>query len=107
LTVLEILERENFANQAAQSGALLKQLLADALADKHGVKDVRGVGLLLAIELNKPCGELVMQAAEKGLLINVTADNVIRLLPPLVASESEIREIATRLIPLVEEFLNK
>ncbi len=107
LTVLEILERENVANQAAQSGALLKQLLADALADKHGVKDVRGVGLLLAIELNKPCGELVMQAAEKGLLINVTADNVIRLLPPLVASESEIREIATRLIPLVEEFLNK
>ena len=106
LSVLDVLERDNLADQASQSGALLKKLLADALAGKPGVKEVRGVGLLLAIELNNPCGELVMKAADKGLLINVTADNVIRLLPPLVANESEIREIATRLIPLVEEFLN-
>lgn len=106
LSVLDVLERDNLADQASQSGELLKKLLADALAGKPGVKEVRGVGLLLAIELTKPCGELVMKAADKGLLINVTADNVIRLLPPLVANESEIREIATRLIPLVEEFLN-
>lgn len=106
LSVLDVLERDNLADQASQSGALLKKLLADALAGKPGVKEVRGVGLLLAIELTNPCGELVMKAADKGLLINVTADNVIRLLPPLVANESEIREIATRLIPLVEEFLN-
>lgn len=106
LSVLDVLERDNLADQASQSGELLKKLLADALAGKPGVKEVRGVGLLLAIELTNPCGELVMKAADKGLLINVTADNVIRLLPPLVANESEIREIATRLIPLVEEFLN-
>lgn len=105
LTVLEILERENLADQAAQSGKLLQQLLSDALADKQGVKDIRGMGLLLAVELDRPCGELVMKAADQGLLINVTADSVIRLLPPLVCSESEIREIAIRLIPLVEEFL--
>ena len=106
LSVLDVLERDNLAEYAAQSGALLKSLLADALAGKPGVKEIRGVGLLLAIELDKPCGELVMKAADKGLLINVTADTVIRLLPPLVTSESEIREIATRLVPLVEEFLN-
>ena len=106
LTVLDVLERDNLAERASQSGALLKDLLADALSGKPGVKEVRGVGLLLAIELDNPCGELVMRAADKGLLINVTADTVIRLLPPLVASDSEIREMAARLIPLVEEFLN-
>ena len=106
LSVLDVLERDNLADQASQSGALLNKLLTDALADKPGVKAVRGVGLLLAIELDNPCGELVMKAADKGLLINVTADTVIRLLPPLVASDSEIREMAARLIPLVEEFLN-
>ena len=104
--VLDVLERDNLAERASQSGALLKDLLADALSGKPGVKEVRGVGLLLAIELDNPCGELVMRAADKGLLINVTADTVIRLLPPLVASDSEIREMAARLIPLVEEFLN-
>ena len=106
LSVLDVLERDNLAERASQSGALLIKLLTDALADKPGVKAVRGVGLLLAIELDNPCGELVMKAADKGLLINVTADTVIRLLPPLVASDSEIREMAARLIPLVEEFLN-
>ena len=106
MTVLDIMERENLAEQAARSGELLHQLLSEALAGKPGVREIRGMGLLLAVELNRPCGELVMKAANKGLLINVTADSVIRLLPPLVCSESEIREIAKRLIPLVEEFLD-
>ena len=107
LAVLDTLESENLADQAAQSGELLHKLLSDALADKPGVKDIRGLGLLLAIELDRPCGELVMKAAEKGLLINVTVETVIRLLPPLICSETEIREIADRLIPLIEEFLLK
>ncbi len=107
LAVLDTLENENLADQAAQSGQLLQRLLSDALADKPGVKDIRGLGLLLAIELDRPCSELVMKAAEKGLLINVTVESVIRLLPPLICSETEIREIADRLIPLIEEFLVK
>jgi acetylornithine/N-succinyldiaminopimelate aminotransferase len=107
LAVLDTLESENLADQAAQSGKLLLKLFSDALADKPGVKDIRGLGLLLAIELDRPCGELVMKAAEKGLLINVTVETVIRLLPPLICSETEIREIADRLIPLIEEFLIK
>ena len=107
LAVLDTLESENLADQAAQSGKLLQKLFSDALAGKPGVKDIRGLGLLLAIELDRPCGELVMKAAEKGLLINVTVETVIRLLPPLICSETEIREIADRLIPLIEEFLIK
>jgi acetylornithine aminotransferase len=106
LAVLDILERENLADQAEQSGQQLQTLLAESLADMPGIKEIRGLGLLLAVELDRPCGELVMKAAEKGLLINVTADSVIRLLPPLVCSESDIREIAARLVPIIEEFLD-
>jgi acetylornithine aminotransferase len=105
LAVLDVLERDNLAEQAANSGELLRQLFNDAFSDNSSVKDIRGMGLLFAIELDRPCGELVMKAADKGLLINVTAETVIRLLPPLICSESDIREIADRLIPVIEEFL--
>jgi len=105
LAVLDVLEKDNLAEQALRSGELLQKLFSESLADKPGVKDIRGLGLLFAIELDRPCGELVMKAAEQGLLINVTADSVIRLLPPLVCSESDLREIAARLIPVIEEFL--
>ena len=105
LTVLNVLEHDKLAEQAASSGALLQQLFNDAFSGNSSVKDIRGIGLLFAIELDRPCGELVMKAADKGLLINVTAETVIRLLPPLICSESDIREIADRLIPVIEEFL--
>ena len=105
LAVLDVLERDNLADLASKSGELMQNLFSESLAGKPGIKDIRGLGLLIAIELDRPCGELVMKAAEQGLLINVTAGSVIRLLPPLVCSESELREIATRLIPVIEEFL--
>jgi acetylornithine aminotransferase len=105
LAVLDVLEKDNLAQQASLSGELLKKLFSEALVDNPGIKEIRGLGLLFAIELDRPCGELVMKAAEQGLLINVTADSVIRLLPPLVCSEAELREIAARLIPVIEEFL--
>jgi len=107
LAVLDVLERDNLAEQAADSGELLQQLFNDALRDNSSVKDIRGMGLLFAIELDRPCGELVMKAADKGLLINVTADSVIRLLPPLICSESDIRAIADRLVPVIKEFLDQ
>ena len=65
------------------------------------------MGLMIGVELGRPCGELVRQALEAGLVINVTADNVIRLLPPLVMNEAEAREVVARLLPLVEAFLEK
>jgi len=104
LAVLNVLERDNLAEQAARSGELLQKLFNDALSGNAHVKDIRGMGLLFAIELDRPCGELVMKAADKGLLINVTAENVIRLLPPLICNEADIREIVNRLNPLIEEF---
>jgi len=107
LAVLDVLERDKLADRAARAGELLKQLLAQSLEGRAGVKEIRGMGLLVAIELDRPCTELVMQAAKSKLLINVTADSTIRLLPPLICSDEEINEIAQRLIPVIEGFLEQ
>jgi hypothetical protein len=69
------------------------------------VTEIRGQGLMLGIELAKPCGVLTQRAAEQGLLISVTADNVIRLVPPLILTEADADEIVALLAPLVREFL--
>jgi acetylornithine aminotransferase len=71
------------------------------------VAEIRGMGLMIGVELKEPCGELVKQALDAGLVINVTADNVIRLLPPLVMSEAEGRQVVERLVPLVKAFVDK
>lgn len=107
LAVLDVLERDKLADQAARAGELLKQLLAQSLQGRAGVKEIRGMGLLVAIELDRPCTELVMLAAQSKLLINVTADSTIRLLPPLICSDEEINEIAQRLVPVIEGFLEQ
>ena len=70
-----------------------------------GVADIRGAGLMIGIELDRPCGELLGRACEAGLLISVTADRVIRLVPPLILSPEEAAEIVARLAPLVRQFL--
>jgi acetylornithine aminotransferase len=69
--------------------------------------EVRGMGLMIGAETRQPCGELVKAALDAGLVINVTADNVIRLLPPLVMSEAEGRTVVDRLLPLIKAFLEK
>ena len=65
------------------------------------------MGLMIGVETKEPCGELVKQALDAGLVLNVTADNVIRLLPPLVMSAAEGRQVVERLVPLVKAFLDK
>ena len=70
-----------------------------------GVKDIRGQGLMIGVELTKPCGVLVGRAADAGLLISVTADSVIRLVPPLILSTAEADEIVALLAPLVKTLL--
>ena len=72
-----------------------------------GVREIRGKGLMIGIELDAPCGELVQQALERGVLINVTVDNVIRLLPPLVFSQEEAGQLLATLVPLVTQFLDR
>jgi acetylornithine aminotransferase len=79
--------------------------LHESLAGVPGVVEVRGRGLMIGVELDRPCGDLVRQALDAGLVINVTADNVIRILPALVISETEGREVVERLVPLVKAFL--
>lgn len=105
LAVLDALESENLLDNAHTVGGHLKARLAQELAGLPGVADVRGRGLMLGIELARPCGVLALRALEAGLLINVTRDRVIRLLPPLVLSRAEADRIVDILAPLIRQFL--
>jgi len=105
LTTLNIMEQDKLLAHTDKLGTWLKQQLQVRLGGLKGVVAVRGQGLILGIELDKPCGELVAKALEKGLIINVTADSVIRLLPSLIFSETEAQQLLDILCPLVTEFL--
>ena len=105
LAVLEVLEGERLWERAAELGDLLLAQLHEALDDQPGVVEIRGRGLMIAIELDRPCGELVGQALEQGLLINVTAEKVVRLLPPLVMTTEEGARLVALLTPLIRDFL--
>jgi acetylornithine/N-succinyldiaminopimelate aminotransferase len=105
LETVRAIENEGLLENASERGAQLKKRLESELGALKGVKEIRGQGLMLGIELETPCAELVGKAREAGLLINVTADSVIRLLPALVISEQEIHILGNRLIPLIKEFL--
>ena len=102
---LSIIEEEGLLDNAAKVGAYLKNSLQQALGHVEGVTDVRGMGLMIGVELAKPCGALVGVAADSGLLISVTADSVIRLVPPLILTEAEADSIVALLTPLVKAFL--
>jgi acetylornithine aminotransferase len=105
LATLAAMDEERLLDNAARVGELIRSGLRDALAGVAGVVEIRGMGLMIGLELARPCGDLVKQALEAGLLINVTADRVVRLLPPLVIKEAEARELVTRLAAAVRQFL--
>jgi acetylornithine/N-succinyldiaminopimelate aminotransferase len=107
LAVIEELEKEKFADRAAKVGKRLLDRLKEKLNKTPGVKEIRGRGLMLAIELDRPCKELLQHGLESGILINVTADNVIRLLPPLILTDTEADLLADILEKMVREFLNE
>ena len=102
---LKIIEEDGLLANAAKVGALLRSLLEQGLAGERGVVEYRGQGLMIGIELDRPCGVLLGQAAEAGLLISVTADRVVRLLPALILTEDEARQIVAILVPLIKRFL--
>lgn len=104
LATLDIIEREGYVERAGRLGAQLLAMLNERLADCAGVVDIRGQGLLIGIELERPCTELVQRALEQKLLINVTADRVVRLLPPLVMSDDEADLLLDTLCPLIVDF---
>lgn len=105
LATIDTVIEEGLLENAARVGAAMHGGLAAALAGVPGVVEVRGMGLMIGIELDRPCGEIVPAALEAGLLVNVTAERVIRILPALVMSEMEAREALERLAPLVKAFL--
>jgi acetylornithine aminotransferase len=102
---IRIMEEEGIMANAAKVGAHLKAALERELAGVSGVKDIRGQGLMLGVELTIPCGALTQKCADNGLLISVTADSVIRMVPPLILTVAEADEIVSILVPLVKQFL--
>ena len=99
--VLDEFERLNIIDHAAQMGDYLLQQFRTRLAGENAVKDIRGKGLMLGIELNAPCTELVQRAFDQHLLINVTADTVIRMLPPLIINQEEADQLCETLCDLI------
>jgi acetylornithine aminotransferase len=105
LATLDTIEEDGLMENAERVGGILLAGLREALVEQPGVVQVRGQGLMIGVELDRPCGDLVNRALAAGLLINVTMDKVIRLLPPLVINEAQARQVLAILVPLVREFL--
>ena len=105
LTTLAVIEEEGLLHRAAALGEKLRADFAGALEGQAGIVSIRGDGLMIGIELDRPCGELVTRALERGLLINVTAERVVRLLPALVFTDKDAQELVSILSTLIREFL--
>lgn len=102
---IRIMEEDRLLENAAKVGFQLQTALATQLMNVPGVKEVRGRGLMIGVELDRPCGVLVNRCADAGLLLSVTADTVVRMVPPLILSGAEADEIVAKLVPLIKAFL--
>jgi acetylornithine aminotransferase len=105
MTTLDVIEQDGLMARAVELGNAIRGGLRQALDGVAGLVDIRGEGLMIGIQLDRPCGELVGKGIEAGLLINVTADSVIRLLPALTYSDADASKLVDMLAPLVREFL--
>jgi len=105
LAVCETIEKDNLIERAALLGTQLLEGFKAALADTAGIKEIRGKGLMVGIELDHDCPELVKLALEEKLLINVTAGKVIRLLPPLIMTDDQATELVEKLSQLIKRYL--
>ena len=107
LTTLNAVEQEKLLDNAVKIGDFIRTGLSAALAGAKGVIAVRGMGLMLGIELDRPCAELTQRALDAGLLINVTADKIVRLLPSLIINQDEAQQLIDRLSLLILDFLGQ
>lgn len=105
MTTLQVMEQDGLLEHAAQMGAFIRADLAHRLDGVAGVLEIRGQGLMIGIELDRPCGDLVARALEARLLINVTQDTVVRLLPPLIMQRNEAGQLTETLARLIRELL--
>jgi acetylornithine/N-succinyldiaminopimelate aminotransferase len=106
LAVIDVLENEKLVQRAKVLGNRILDGLKQSLSELNGIKDIRGKGLMIGIELEKDCADFVGLALEQNLLINVTSGNVIRLLPPLVMTDDEADEVVTKLSSLLKNYLS-
>ncbi len=107
LTTLDVVGTENLVEHAGQLGTSIVSGLRNALADVAGVVEIRGQGLMIGIELDRPCAEIVGAGCDAGILVNVTAERVIRLLPPLIMTSSEAGELVAALCRVIAKFLGR
>jgi acetylornithine/N-succinyldiaminopimelate aminotransferase len=105
LTTLEVIEEDDLIRNAMELGDFMRSMFKAQLAGLSDVRQIRGQGLMIGIELSKPCGDLVKEALKQGLLINVTSDKVVRLLPPLVMQRSEAEQVVNILSAIIRKFL--
>jgi len=106
LTTLEVLEKEGLLANAETVGQFIRADLGERLAGVAGVREIRGQGLLIGIELDRPCGDIVARARERRLLVNVTSDSVVRLVPPLILSRGEAEQLTAPLAEVIRAFLD-
>jgi acetylornithine/N-succinyldiaminopimelate aminotransferase len=104
---IRIMEEEGLLANAEKVGAVLRGGLERELAGVKGVTEIRGQGLMLGIELDRPCGDILGRAAQAGLMLSVTAERVIRLVPALILSEDEAKQIVAILVPVIKTFLGE
>jgi acetylornithine aminotransferase len=105
--VIDILSKEKLDDRAAELGEMMFTKFKDNLSDLAGVTEIRSAGMMFAIQLDRPCAELVKIALDQKLLINVTAESVIRLLPPLIITDEQANTIVEKITSLVTQFLSK
>ena len=106
LTTLAIIENEGLVERAGRLGRQIEEGIAKKLDGTPGVKEIRGKGLMIGIELDRPCGDLVVRGFGAGLLINVTAETVVRLLPPLNLKDAEVHTLIDGVAGLIKAFLH-
>jgi acetylornithine aminotransferase len=99
------MEKDDLMGNAARMGHYLADAFKREFANEAGVKDIRGQGLMIGIELDRPCGAIMQRALDAGLMLSVTADTVVRLLPPLIITQAECDELISILVPLIKTFL--
>jgi acetylornithine aminotransferase len=107
VTTLDTMKDDGLLANAGRVGGLIDDGLRTALGGAKGVTDIRGMGMMIGVEFDEPCGELVKASLEAGLIINVTVDKVVRIMPPLVMSEAEGREVVRRFVEVARAFLDR
>ena len=105
LATLQAIDEEKLLDKGTQTGEWIRSELRAQLNGVSGVIDIRGLGMMMGIELDRPCGDIVKRALAQGMLVNVTGDKVVRLLPPLIFTQAQAQQLVSALVPIIKEFL--